>query len=159
MLKQFHRVALMVSGIALFSPSLLINTVSAQTPSLGDGVMCVAKGKTKDGKIYLYTSLIDSSTIDRKQPVSVTIVEPVSTISDSELVVLDKKTNSLLIGDAVSATPPEMQPVGLALTTYQGNNTFSGKTQAGTPVSFSLQNSYRTIQIQHGDQKFTGVCH
>jgi hypothetical protein len=52
-----------------------------------------------------------------------------------------------------------MQPVGLAVTTYQGRNTFSGKSQAGTPVSFTLENNLRTITVKHGGDSFTGVCH
>ncbi|MFN9674223.1 MAG: hypothetical protein ACK552_17295 [Microcystis sp.] len=49
--------------------------------------------------------------------------------------------------------------MGLALTTYQGNNTFKGKSQAGTPLSFSLDNNARVFKLQHGNVNYTGVCH
>ncbi len=47
----------------------------------------------------------------------------------------------------------------VALTTYQGNNTFKGKSQAGTPLSFSLDNNARVFKLQHGNVNYTGVCH
>lgn len=159
MVKTLKKVGLVLGGVALLFPSAFIKTVSAQAPSLGDGIMCVAKGMTQNGKIYMYTSLIDDAVMSKKQHVSVTIVQPVVNIAEGELVVVDKIHNTITVDDIAAATPPEMQPVGLALTTYKGNNTFSGKTQAGTPVSFMLSNGYRTITIQHGDKKFTGVCH
>jgi hypothetical protein len=51
-----------------------------------------------------------------------------------------------------------MQPVALAQTTFHGNNTFSGKTQTGTPVSFTLSQDFRTFTIKHGNETYTGVC-
>ncbi|WP_041237615.1 hypothetical protein [Gloeothece citriformis] len=52
MFKLLEQVTLVVTGVALLFQGLLVKTVSAQTPSLGNGIMCVAKGTTKDGKIY-----------------------------------------------------------------------------------------------------------
>lgn len=52
-----------------------------------------------------------------------------------------------------------MEPAGLASTTYQGNDTFSGKSQAGSPISFTLLGNYSVVQIKHSGQTFTGICH
>ena len=141
-------------------PSLSIKPVLAQAPSLGNGILCVARGKTDKGtKIYFYTSVIDDASIQRKRPVAVTIVESVTDIAEADVVVIDQKRQSITIDAFGAATPPQMQPVGLALTTYQGNNTFKGKSQAGTPLSFSLDNNDRVFKLQHGNVKYTGVCH
>ncbi len=141
-------------------PSLSIKPVLAQAPSLGNGILCVARGKTDKGtKIYFYTSVIDDASIQRKRPVAVTIVESVTDIAEADVVIIDKEHQSITIDAFGAATPPQMQPVGLALTTYQGNNTFKGKSQAGTPLSFSLDNNDRVFKLQHGNVKYTGVCH
>jgi hypothetical protein len=103
--------------------------------------------------------VIDDNSIKKKQPVSVTINERMVTVEASELVVIDSRQNTIAIVDSVTASPPEMQPVGQAATIYQGNNTFTGKTAAGTPVSFTLSNNYKVFKITHGNQSFTGSCH
>lgn len=156
-----NKIVLGAIAVALGLSNVLVKAVSAQaTPSLGDGILCVAKGKTDQGnKVYFYTSVIDGSSINRKQPVSVTIVEPASEITEDALVVINKATQSVTFDTFGTATPPEMQPVGLALTTYQGNNTFKGKSQAGSPLSFTLDNNYQVIKIQHSNATYTGVCH
>lgn len=160
MLNLFSKIALLTLGTALVLPNVIIQSSLAQTPSLGDGIMCAARGKTDKGtKVYFYTSLIDDYSINKKRPVSVSIVEPVGEIVGGEVVVLDKTHQSLLIDDFAAVIPPEMQPVGLGITTYQGNNRFTGKTQAGTPVSFSLENNNRTFKLNHGGESYTGVCH
>jgi hypothetical protein len=160
MSKIADKVTLLAAGTLFCLPSLFIQPTLAQAPSLGDGILCVAKGKTKKGnKIYLYTSVIDDNSIKKKQPVSVTINERMTTVESDELVVLDSKKNTIAILDSVTGSPPEMQPVGKASTTYQGNNTFSGKTAAGTPVSFTLENNYKVFKVKHGNQTFTGSCH
>lgn len=64
--------------------------------------------------------MTDDASIQRKRPVAVTIVESVTDIAEGEVVVIDKKTQSITIDAFGAATPPQMQPVGLALTTYQG---------------------------------------
>jgi hypothetical protein len=154
------KATLLAAGAIFCLPSLLIQPTLAQAPSLGDGIICVAKGKTPKGnKIYLFTSVIDDNSMKKKQPVSVTINERMVTVEEADLVVIDSKKNTLTIVDSVTGSPPEMQPVGKASTTYQGNNTFSGKTAAGTPVSFTLQNNYTVLKIKHGNQAFTGSCH
>lgn len=107
--------------------SLTIPPTLAQTPSLGNGIICVARGKTTQGnRIYLYTSVIDYNSIQKKQPVSVIINESMVTVEAEELVVVDSQANTLTIVDSATGSPPEMQPVGRASTIYQGNNTFSG---------------------------------
>ncbi|MEG3438301.1 hypothetical protein V0288_14320 [Pannus brasiliensis CCIBt3594] len=134
--------------------------VFAQAPSLGDGILCTARGKTAAGvRIYAYTSVIDNASIKKKQPVSVTLVSPVSDVVEGQVIVIDKKRQAVLIDDFEAATSPEMQPVGKAMTVYQGKNTFTGKTQAGNTVTFTLENSYRTFKIRHGNETYTGVCH
>jgi hypothetical protein len=139
---------------------LSIKPVLAEAPSLGNGILCVARGKTDKGtKIYFYTSVIDDASIQRKRPVAVTIVESVTDIAEADVVVIDQKRQSITIDAFGAVTPPQMQPVGLALTTYQGNNIFKGKSQAGTPLSFSLDNNDRVFKLQHGNVKYTGVCH
>lgn len=141
-------------------PSLPIKPVLAEAPSLGNGILCVARGKTDKGtKIYFYTSVIDNASIQRKRPVAVTIVESVTDIAEADVVVIDKERQPTTTDTFGAATPPQMQPVGLALTTYQGNNTFKGKSQAGTPLSFSLDNNDRVFKLQHGNVNYTGVCH
>lgn len=161
MLTIINKISLGAIALSLCLPNLFIKSVSAQVaPSLDDGIICVAKGKTDKGnKIYFYTSLIDGASMNQKHPVSVTMVEPASEITEDALVVIDKETQSVLFDAVGSATPPEMQPVGLALTTYQGSNTFKGKSQAGSPLSFTLDNNYRVIKIQHNNATYTGVCH
>ena len=155
-----YKAALLAAGTLFCLPSLFVQPTLAQTPSLGDGIICVAKGKTQKGnKIYLYTSVIDDNSIQKKQPVSVTINERMVTVDADELVVLDSQQNTLAIVDSLTGSPPEMQPVGQASTTYQGNDTFSGKTADGTPVSFTLQNNYKVFKIKHGTQSYTGSCH
>jgi hypothetical protein len=87
------------------------------------------------------------------------MVSPVSDVVEGQILVINKDDNTVTIDNFAAATPPEMQPVGLAVTTCQGRNTFSGKSQAGTPVSFTLENNLRTITVKHGGDSFTGVCH
>ncbi len=161
MLNFPNKTLLLSTGTLLCLPILFIMPTStlAQNPSLDDGILCVAKGKTPQGsRIYLYTSVIDDDSIKKKEPVSVTINESVVTVEGEELVVIDSEEDTVTIIDSVTATPPEMQPVGNASTTYQGNNTFSGKTGAGTPVSFTLANNYKVFKIKHGNEMYSGVC-
>lgn len=158
-MSKIYKATVLATGTLLGLPNLSIPPALAQAPSLGDGIICVAKGKTaKSSRIYLYTSVIDDNSIKKKQPVSVTINERMITVDEEELVVIDSKKNTLAIVDSVTGSPPEMQPVGQASTTYQGNNTFSGKTAAGTPVSFTLDKNYQGFKIKHGNQSFTGSC-
>jgi hypothetical protein len=160
MLKKLDKTVLLAGCLAFCLPGLSIKPILAQAPSLADGILCVAKGKkTQGNRIYLYTSEIDDDSIKKKEPVSVTIDEPVATIDASELAVLNTEDDTLTIVDAVTGEPAEMKPVGKASTVYQGNNTFSGKTQAGTPVSFTLSSNYKTATIRHGNDTFKGSCH
>jgi hypothetical protein len=160
MLNISKKATLLAALTLLFCPSLFIKPALAEKPSLEDGILCVAKGKTaKEGRIYLYTSEIDNKSLKQKKPVSVTINERMVTVENDELVVLDSKKHTLTIVDSVTGSPAEMQPVGKASTIYQGNNTFSGKTVAGTPVSFTLDNNYKVFKVKHGDQTFIGICH
>ncbi|CAC5341494.1 MULTISPECIES: hypothetical protein [Planktothrix] len=67
-----------------------------------------------------------------------------------------KQPVSVTINESING---EMEPAGLASTTYQGNDTFSGKSQAGSPISFTLLGNYSVVQIKHSGQTFTGICH
>ena len=97
-------------------PSLSIKPVLAEAPSLGNAILCVARGETDKGtKIYFYTSVIDNASIQRKRPVAVTIVESVTDIAEGDVVIIDKEHQSITIDAFGAATPPQMQPVGLAL--------------------------------------------
>ena len=154
------KTTLLVTSTLLVMPGFAISPTLAQTPSLGDGIMCAARGKTPQGnRIYLYTSLIDDASIKKKQPVSITMVEPASDIVEGEVVVIDKKSQSVYIDAFAAETAPQMQPVGSAVAIYQGKNTFVGKSKAGKTVSFTLENNNRTFKIKHGDETYTGVCH
>jgi hypothetical protein len=154
-----HKATLSALGSLYFLTGLTLQPTLAQTPSLGDGIICVAKGKTaQTSRIYFYTSVIDDNSLKKKQPVSVTINERVITVDEQELVIVDSKKNTLTIIDSETGSPPEMQPVGQASVIYQGNNTFSGKTAAGTPVSFTLDKNYKLFKIKHGNQSFTSTC-
>ncbi|MEB3174133.1 MAG: hypothetical protein VKN60_02935 [Cyanobacteriota bacterium] len=133
---------------------------NAPAPSLDDGIICVAKGKVEQGqRLYLYTSVIDDDSVKKKEPVTVTINQLMVTVEMDELVVLDAESETLTVIDSVTGTPPQMQPSGLASTVYQGDNTFAGKTAAGTPVSFTLSKDYRTFQVKHGNDSLKGSCH
>ncbi|MBJ7899473.1 MAG: hypothetical protein GC158_06055 [Cyanobacteria bacterium RI_101] len=147
---------------ALAGLTLLPLVASANTPapSLDDGIICVAKGKVEQGqRLYLYTSVIDDDSVKKKEPVTVTINQLMATVEMDELVVLDPENETLTVIDSVTGTPPEMRSAGLATTIYQGNNTFAGKTAAGTPVSFTLSKDYRSFQVQHAGQTLKGSCH
>jgi hypothetical protein len=160
MLNIFQKTALISVATAIAVPLFGVHPALSELPSINDGIMCVAKGKSeKGGKIYLYTSLIDNSSVKQKQPVTVTINESMIDVIDGEVMVVNKKQQTVTIDAFGAAMPPEMQPVGVATTTYQGDYTFTGKTQAGTPVSFTLEKNYRIFKIKHGNQSFTGSCH
>ncbi|MBR8831968.1 MAG: hypothetical protein Cpurp_12275 [Chlorogloea purpurea SAG 13.99] len=154
--------SLLITGVFLAFSSEVLSPVSAQTlaPSLGDGLMCAAKGKTAAGvRIYAYTSVIDNASMKEKQPVSVTLVSPVSDVYEGQILVIDKTNKRIIVDDFEAATSPEMKPVGKAITVHQKNNRFAGKTEAGTPVSFTLENNLRTFKVVHGNETYTGVCH
>lgn len=62
MLKIPNKAALLAAVTLLSLPSLPIKPVLAQAPSLGNGILCVARGKTDRGtKIYFYTSMTHRS--------------------------------------------------------------------------------------------------
>jgi hypothetical protein len=138
----------------------LAAVANAPAPSLDDGIICVAKGKLEQGqRLYLYTSVIDDDSVKKKEPVTVTLNQLMVTVEMEELVVLDPDSGTLTVIDSVTGTPPEMRPAGLATTVYQGDNTFAGKTAAGTPVSFTLSKDYRTFQAKHAGNSLKGTCH
>lgn len=160
MSKNFYKILCLVGGVLLCNPNLMVKPTLAENPSLNDGILCVAQGKTSQGnKIYIYSSVIDDDSIKKKQPVSITMNEPVTTIDETDMVVVNSDDNTVTIIDSVTGSAPEMQPVGTASVTYQGNNTFSGKSEAGNPVTMTLSNNYKALTIQHDNDTFKGSCH
>lgn len=97
--------------------------------------------------------------MSKKQPVTLTITEPVGTEDEGQILVVNKRTNTVTLTTFAETTPPEMQPVALARTMYAGNNSFTGKTATGTPVTITLEGDFSKAKIQHGDQTFNARCH
>jgi hypothetical protein len=135
-LKKFCTLTLVTTATLSGSLHFTGQPTLAQTtaPSLADGILCVARG-------------------------TVTIVEPMGDVEAGEVVILDKKRGTVTFDAFEAATPPRMQPAGLARTVYQGKNTFSGKSQAGSTLSFTLSNNNRVFTVQHAGGTYTGVCH
>jgi hypothetical protein len=72
MSKIADKATLLAAGTLFCLPSFFIQPTLAQVPSLGNGIICVARGKTPPGnRIYFYTSAIDYNSIQKKQPVFV----------------------------------------------------------------------------------------
>ncbi len=162
MLTKLAHISTLIMTVLLGLSGEMIPVASAQTsaPSLEDGIMCMARGRTNQGSIiYAYTSMIDNASLKNKQPVSVTLVSPISEVFDGQVIVVDKKSQRIVLEHFEGVTPPQMQPIGNAMTTYTNNNTFEGMTGAGTPVSFSLENKLRTFNLKHGNETYTGVCY
>ncbi|GAA6614635.1 hypothetical protein [Scytonema sp. NUACC26] len=141
--------------------SISLLPLFAASPSLDDGIICIAKKKEGRGKVYFYTSLIDGNTFNKKQPVSVTMLETQSEVTTSDLLILDKKKQSVSVTniESESITNPELEPVAIAKTNLTDNNEFKGQTQTGTPVTFKLKNNYSKWQLTHAGQTYSGVCH
>jgi hypothetical protein len=123
--------------VTVAAQSLVPLVAQAETTSLSDGVMCVAKGTVSGKRIWFQTSVIDDATMKTNgTPVTVLITEAKTTGPASETMVAGKGT-----------------------TTYLGDNRYSGKTETDTPLSFSLSSNYSHIALRHGDDLFAGVCH
>jgi hypothetical protein len=160
MVKPLGKTTLFIAATLLAIPSAVVLPALALDPSLANGIVCAARGKTEAGKrLYAYTSVIDGNSMQKKQPVSVTLISPVSDTIGGEVLVIDKQRRTVSIESFEVATKPQMQPIALASTTFQGKNTFSGKTETGTPVSFTLEDNFRTFTLKHGNATYTGVCH
>jgi|GEM_PF-1416163 len=142
-------------GIDLALPTL------AETPSLNDGIICVAGKAGKKGGYYFYTSTIDDSSISQKQPVSVTLLQRQVTVSETDLLVIDKtkKTVTLTDIEGESVSNPEAQIVDTATTTLTSNNTFTGKTKKGSPISFTISENYSKIKLTFAGKNYSGSCH
>ena len=122
---------------AIVAQSLVPLVAQAETPSLSDGVMCLAKGTVNGKRIWFQTSVIDDATMKPNgTPVTV------------------------LITEAKTSTPASATMVaGQGTTTYVGDNRYSGKTETNTPISLALSSDYSHIALRHGDDLFAGVCH
>jgi len=119
MLNIFQKTALISVATAIAVPLFAVHPALSELPSINDGIMCVAKGKSeKGGKIYLHTSLIDNSSVKQKQPVTVTINEAMIDVIEGEVMVVNKKQQTVTVDAFGAVMPPEMQPVGVATTTY-----------------------------------------
>ena len=126
-----------VAVVTVIAQGLVPLVAQAETPSLGDGVMCVAKGTVGGKRIWFQTSVIDDATMKPNgTPVTVLITEAKTTSPTSETMVAGEGT-----------------------TTYVGDNRYSGKTETNTPISFALSSDYSHIALRHGDDLFAGVCH
>ena len=126
-----------LAALAVVAQSLVPLVAQAETPSLGDGVMCVAKGTVGGKRIWFQTSVIDDATMKRNgTPVTVLITEAKTTSPTSETFVAGRGT-----------------------TTYVSDNRYSGKTETNTPLSFALSANYSHISLRHGNDLFAGVCH
>jgi hypothetical protein len=139
-------------GIGFAAPSL------AEKPSLGDGIFCIA-GK-RSGLLFT-TSEINDASISQKQPVSIKILQRQGGIGVGDVVIYDRTKNSVTFADLESAREytPEATPVGAGTVTYTGNNTFTGKTSTGAPLSLTLSKGYGALTLTHQGQTYKGVCH
>lgn len=161
---SLNRILLKTSVLATSTTALLsicLPPSLAASPSLSDGIMCVAKGKKgQDTNVYFYTSAIDDATFSKKQPVSVTMLEKQVEVDEEDLVVLDKYKQNLTVTaiKAVTLSASELEPVALAQTTLTSKDTFSGKTKTGTPITFRLEKDYSVIKLTHAGQTYSGIC-
>ncbi len=138
-------------GVGFAVPAL------AEKPSLSDGIICIAG---KRGGFYYTTATIDDASISQKQPVSVTVLQRQGAVGVNDVVIYDRTKNSVTIADleSVREYTPAATPVGSGKVTYTGNNTFTGKTSTGAPLSFTLSKNYGTITLTHNGQTYKGVC-
>lgn len=163
-LTSLNRTLLKAAVLATSTTALLsicLPPLLAASPSLSDGIMCIAKGKKgQDRNVYFYTSAIDDATFSKKQSVSVTMLEKQVEVDEADLVVLDKDKQDLTVTgiETVTESAPELEPVALAQTTLTSKDTFSGKTKTGTPVTFRLEKDYSAIELTHGGQTYSGIC-
>lgn len=138
-------------GVGFALPTL------AEKPSLNDGFICIAG---KRGGFYYTTSSINDASISQKQPVSVTVLQKQGAIGVTDTVIYDRTKNTLLIADleSVREYTPEATPVGAGNVTYAGNNTFTGKTSTGAPLSLTLSKDFSTLTLTHAGKTYRGVC-
>jgi hypothetical protein len=132
--------ALTATAIALFIPSWVsqaqTSSLVAIKPSLSNGVLCVARTTVGKGRIVFYTSTIDYSTMKKGgQKVTVNINQAPST-----------------------SFQVETQIVAVATTSYMGNKSYAGKTEAGKPLSFSLTSDLSKITVNYGAITAKGTC-
>jgi len=160
MIQKFLKPASLTSLIIVTTSSQLLPSLAA-SPSLSDGIICIAKGKKGGNNLYFYTSVIDNASFNQKQPVSVTMLQKQVMIGQEDLVILDrqKRTVSVTALEANYQSAPEQEPVALARTTFTGNNTFSGNDRTGSPITFTLNNNDSGIKLTYAGQTFSGVCH
>ena len=150
-----------LAALILVTTSSQLLPALAVSPSLSDGIICIAKGKNGGNNLYFYTSVIDNASFNQKQPVSVTMLQKQIVVGQDDLVILDKnkRTVSVTALQVNYQSAPEQEPVALARTTFTGNNTFSGNDRTGSPVTFTLNNNDSKIKLTHGGQSFYGACH
>jgi hypothetical protein len=132
--------------------------VLAEKPNLNDGIICIAG---KRGGFYYTTGTIDDASINQKQPVSVTVLQRQGAVGVNDVVIYDRTKNTVTIADleSVREYTPAATPVGSGQVTFTGNNTFTGKTSTGAPLSFTLSKDYSTLTLTHAGRTYRGVCH
>jgi hypothetical protein len=138
-------------GVGFALPSL------AAKPNLNDGIICVAG---KRGGFYYTTSTINDASISQKQPISVTVLQRQGAIGVNDVMIYDRTKNTLVVADleTVREYTPEATPVGSGTVTYVGNNTFTGKTSTGAPLSLTLAKDYSTVILTHAGRTSRGLC-
>ncbi len=140
-----------IVGVGFALPTL------AEKPSLADGFICIAG---KRGGFYYTTSMINDASISQKQPVSVTVLQRQGAVGVNDVLIYDRTKNSLVVADleTVQTYTPAATPVGSGQVTYVGNNTFTGKTATGAPLSLTLSKDYSTLRLSHAGRNYKGVC-
>jgi hypothetical protein len=129
----------------------------AEKPNLNDGFFCVAG---KRGGYYYLTSAVNDASISQKQPVSVTVLQRQGAVGVTDVLIVDRTKNTLTIADLerIREYAPEATPVGSGEVTFAGNNTFTGKTKTGAPLSLTLSKDYSTLTLTHAGKTYRGIC-
>ncbi len=126
-----------VTAFTLIAQGLLPLVAVAEVPSLSDGFLCVAKGKTDGKSMWFQTSVIDDSTMKADgTPVTIRIIQ-----------------------SETAEQPYPSTVVGTGTTTYVGDNRYSGVTATNTPIAFVLSSDNARIALQHAGKPYAGICH
>ncbi|MGA7932184.1 MAG: hypothetical protein WCA35_01255 [Kovacikia sp.] len=155
---SFSKTAILVTTAMITCLGSTAATFAA--PNLGDGIFCVSKGKTESKNLYYYTSEITDKTIEKKEPISVTLVEKQVDVTTDALVVIDKKAKTVTVSELVgeSVSPPTDNPVALAKLTPVGLNEFKGKDKTGAEITLKLEDQYSLAKLTHAGKIYPGVC-
>ncbi len=151
-------------AIAQITPTETPTATPTETPTTTtvapDGLICIARGIQNGNYWYYYTSLIDDASINQKRPVGVTITQTQAQLTRDNILIVDKRSQTINLTNirSTGVSVPRLKPVGSGTVTYTGDNTFTGKTKTGAPISFSLLNDNSRIQLTHAGNTYSGVC-